>query len=223
MTCGGAAGAGLTTARVVATLRADGFRNVQVVKSVSRVRWATADLRLTLERWAQHLNTLLYRRLEGNKYVTAFLLLLEADGIHGRYVNAGHPSGLVAGAGGGDGNGKIRRLDSTGPPLGLLPDQTYSAGDFTLDAGDVALLYSDGLSEATDAAGRELGSEGLESLLRANRESISFEMDSSRSLPTHIQSSRERPASLPLSTMWILTARRSPLPARGQETREYFS
>jgi sigma-B regulation protein RsbU (phosphoserine phosphatase) len=154
---------GRRTLLVVADVSGKGVPAALVMSNLQAALWATADLRLTLERWAQHLNTLLYRRLEGTKYVTAFLLLLEADGIHGRYVNAGHPSGLVAGGG----DRTIRRLDSTGPPLGLLPDRTYSAGDLTLDAGDVALLYSDGLSEATDTDGRELGPEGLETLLRA--------------------------------------------------------
>ena len=149
------------TLLVVADVSGKGVPAALVMSNLQAALWATADLRLPLESWAQHLNGLLYRRLSGTKYVTAFLLLLEADGVRGRYLNAGHPAGLVARGGG------VRRLESTGPPLGLLPDQTFAAADITLERGDTVLLYSDGISEAADRSGRELGTEGLEGLLIA--------------------------------------------------------
>lgn len=46
-------------------------------------------------------------------------------------------------------------------PLGLLGDVTYGSMLFKPQPGDLIVLYSDGVSEATDLAGRELGPHGL--------------------------------------------------------------
>jgi serine phosphatase RsbU (regulator of sigma subunit) len=130
-----------------------------VMSNLQAALWATADLGFGLGEWAAHLNEVLFHRLEGSRYVTAFLLLLERDGRHGTYVNAGHPPALVVGA---DGN---QRLESTGTPLGMLPDQQYETGSVELGENSVLLLYSDGLTEAADESGEELGVEGLETIL----------------------------------------------------------
>jgi sigma-B regulation protein RsbU (phosphoserine phosphatase) len=87
-------------------------------------------------------------------------MVVEPDGRQLRYLNAGHPPALVR-----DG-AALRRLAATGPPLGLLPDQRYETGELRLGDDASLLLYSDGLTEATDAAGRELGIDGVAELLR---------------------------------------------------------
>lgn len=145
---------------VVADVSGKGVPAALVMSNLQAALWATADLRMDLETWASHLNTLLYRRLEGTKYVTAFLLRVEAGGREARYLNAGHPAGLHASG------ADVRRLESTGAPLGLLPEQSYTSAPLSLAAEDRVLLYSDGISEAMDPDGRELGVDGLEALLR---------------------------------------------------------
>src|SRR5687768_1190299 len=55
----------------------------------------------------------------------------------------------------------------SGVPLGLLPDVTYDRLVVRPQAGDVVLLYSDGVSEVTNPAGTELGRDGLIELVRA--------------------------------------------------------
>jgi phosphoserine phosphatase RsbU/P len=54
-----------------------------------------------------------------------------------------------------------------GVPLGLLPDVTYDRLVIKPQPDDVVVLYSDSVSEATDATGTELGRDGLMALLRA--------------------------------------------------------
>src|SRR4029453_4698761 len=49
----------------------------------------------------------------------------------------------------------------SGVPLGLLPEVTYDRLVVKPQSGDVVLLYSDGISEATNPAGDELGRDGL--------------------------------------------------------------
>lgn len=70
-------------------------------------------------------------------------------------ANAGHPPPLML-----DG-GKARRLDNaSAPPLGILPGQAFAETE--CDLGESRLyLYSDGLSEALDKKGGEIGIEGV--------------------------------------------------------------
>jgi sigma-B regulation protein RsbU (phosphoserine phosphatase) len=53
-----------------------------------------------------------------------------------------------------------------GVPLGLLADITYDRTVVKPQAGDLVVLYTDGVSEATNPAGEELGRDGLMSLAR---------------------------------------------------------
>ena len=51
-----------------------------------------------------------------------------------------------------------------GTPLGLLPNVSYDRKIVKPEAGDLIVLYSDGVSEATDPAGNELGRDALMAL-----------------------------------------------------------
>ena len=71
-----------------------------------------------------------------------------------RYANAGHPHAFVL-----RGDGTAERLPAGAPPLGLVP-VTPACAQTTWHAGvDLLLVFTDGISEATDAAGRMLGEE----------------------------------------------------------------
>ena len=54
-----------------------------------------------------------------------------------------------------------------GTPLGLLPDVSYDRMIVKPDPGDLIVLYSDGVSEATNPAGNELGRDDLMTMARA--------------------------------------------------------
>ena len=54
-----------------------------------------------------------------------------------------------------------------GTPLGLLPNVIYDRMISKPEPGDIIVLYSDGVSEATNLAGKELGRDGLMSLAEA--------------------------------------------------------
>jgi len=53
-----------------------------------------------------------------------------------------------------------------GVPLGLLPDISYDRRVVKPQAGDLVVLYSDGVSEATNPAGEELGRDRLMNIAR---------------------------------------------------------
>ncbi len=98
----------------------------------------------------------LYRRTPANRFATMFLGVLQPSGDAFTYASAGHaPACLVRGS------GAVEWLDSTGPPLGLLPGAEYQLGEATLTAGDTLVVYSDGYTEAEGPAGEEFGQDRL--------------------------------------------------------------
>lgn len=90
----------------------------------------------------RRLGTMLHETTGGRRFVTGFVATLDPATGSLRYVNAGHPPGLIAR------DGTIRQLDSTGIPFGVLPDFPYTTDTTTLEPGEVLALYSDGIPEA---------------------------------------------------------------------------
>ena len=100
---------------------------------------------LDMEDIAQRINRFLLERTEGEKYATLFYAVLEAGGRM-RYINAGHcPPFLLRG-------GVLDGLAATGMPVGLLERASYPAAQIQLQPGDRIVIFSDGLSEAENAA-----------------------------------------------------------------------
>ncbi len=117
------------------------------------------------EEISNRLSKLLYRRTPPEKYATAFLAVLEpASGLLS-YTNAGHNQGLLVHA-----SGEVETLDATGPPIGILPEAVYEAGQVTLEAGDMLVLYTDGITEPADPDDEEYGLERLAAVCRRHRD-----------------------------------------------------
>ena len=58
----------------------------------------------------------------------------------------------------------VQRAAAAGTPLGLLPDISYDRKIVKPLAGDLVVMYTDGVSEATNQDGEELGRDGLMAL-----------------------------------------------------------
>lgn len=102
------------------------------------------------------LHTFLRSVLPRNRFATAVIGWLHDDGTL-RIVNAGHCPPLVV-----RGDGRVERIASTGPIVGVLPQSRWSAASMTLDAGDSLLLFSDGVVESRSPEGMEFGDESVE-------------------------------------------------------------
>lgn len=88
-----------------------------------------------------------------NQYMTMVFAQINVTTGQIWYVNAGHhyPLHFMAA------DGKIEKLESTGPPLGLLPLPPGEPRERTLRSGDVLAFYSDGLVEAINSKEEEFG------------------------------------------------------------------
>ena len=93
----------------------------------------------------------------------ASLFLARLDPITGmvNYCSAGHPPALLLRA-----NGELEFLSEGGLLLGVVPAAPYVSGCFELGAGDVLMIYSDGITESLNSAGEEFGYARLEAQLR---------------------------------------------------------
>ncbi|MGA7624814.1 MAG: PP2C family protein-serine/threonine phosphatase [Candidatus Acidiferrales bacterium] len=67
-------------------------------------------------------------------------------------------------------SGEAVPLREGGAPLGIFPDRRYEDAGFQLDSGDRLVLYTDGLTEATNSHGQEFGERGLAELGSRNLE-----------------------------------------------------
>ncbi|HET6278084.1 MAG TPA: PP2C family protein-serine/threonine phosphatase [Candidatus Polarisedimenticolia bacterium] len=106
----------------------------------------------------EKLNKVINRSTLAARFVSLFYGELERNGNF-IYCSAGHPPGLLMHRDG------IKRLAQGGMVLGPDPAARYERGYVELRAGDVILLYSDGITEATDPAGDDFGLERLERIL----------------------------------------------------------
>lgn len=109
-----------------------------------------------------HLNRAMGAVCPGNRFVTLFLCQIDPVTGECAYANAGHNPPLLAGAG-----GRVDWLKGGGPVLGILSGVTYEQRLLRLEPGQAIVIFSDGVTEATNAAGEEFGEERLVEAVRA--------------------------------------------------------
>ncbi|HZU27493.1 MAG TPA: PP2C family protein-serine/threonine phosphatase [Bryobacteraceae bacterium] len=120
----------------------------------------------TLPEMAGALNELL-KDESSREFVTLFWAFYDPATHRLRYVNAGHLPPLLLAAN----SEGVRRLDTGGPVLGLLPNVIYHQESVTLNGEEVLIAYSDGLMEATSPKGDEFGEAGVLSAVRGSVDS----------------------------------------------------
>lgn len=101
------------------------------------------------------LSPMVRRTTDRRMYVTLLMAVLDREAGTLTVANAGHPPVLRRGSGGWEEVGK------GAPPLGTFRDARFEEDPRPLAAGDLLVLYTDGLVEARDAAGREYGQDRL--------------------------------------------------------------
>ncbi len=108
---------------------------------------------------ATELNRHIHNWSAENKFITMIMVAIDPENETIQYVNAGHnPGYLVI-------DGKLDTIKAHGLPIGILPTSRYAVQTRPFPAGACAVLYSDGITEAEDIDGNELGNERLEALL----------------------------------------------------------
>ncbi len=107
-------------------------------------------------------NRAMLRRPVPARFATAVYGVLSSDGRL-TYSNAGHNPPLLVGRSG------VRWLGCGGMVLGILDAAAFDEETLQLDAGDVLVAFSDGITEAQNRAGTEFGEDRLRACVEANR------------------------------------------------------
>jgi sigma-B regulation protein RsbU (phosphoserine phosphatase) len=106
----------------------------------------------------EHANCVFLESTLPNQYATLVAGRAWPDGKV-EICNAGHPSPLVVR------KGAVSALGNADLPIGLFSNDRFALTELSLEAGDGLVIYSDGVSEATDWLGNEYGVDRLRELI----------------------------------------------------------
>src|SRR5215207_1523835 len=108
-------------------------------------------------------NYLLWESIERNQFVTAFHAILDASNRTLSYSNAGHNPPLLINA-----KGEASFIEYGEQPLGMFPGTRYHQYHLLLEPGDIMVLYTDGVTEASNPDGVEFGRDRLVQAVKEN-------------------------------------------------------
>ncbi len=144
------AGKSVPAALLMATLQAS-------LRTVAGEDAPLADLVARLNRYASA------HSLDGLRFTTAILSQYDPGTRHLEYVNAGHNVPVLRRA-----DATLEKLEAGGGvPLGIDSASAYETAAVDLRAGDVLILYTDGVVEAFNKAGEEFGNDRWFAAIRA--------------------------------------------------------
>jgi sigma-B regulation protein RsbU (phosphoserine phosphatase) len=99
-----------------------------------------------------------------NHFVTAAYVFVDMEKNSIRYAGAAHPPLLLWRKS----TGSASEVLENGLLLGLFPEASYSAVEVPVEAGDKAILYTDGILEANSPSEQEYGLDLLKGFLESN-------------------------------------------------------
>jgi sigma-B regulation protein RsbU (phosphoserine phosphatase) len=123
---------------------------------------ALFDSQLSLSQLLTSLNRVLVRKSDSNRFITLFCALIDDDGTF-TFANAGHNPAILVRA-----NGDTELLSTGSMLLGAFEVAEYQTQKIRLGPDDVVVIFSDGVTEAVDAANQMFGDTRLEQLVRDN-------------------------------------------------------
>jgi len=106
-------------------------------------------------------NQIIAANVAPGKYITFFYAVVDTARMRIDYCNAGHNLPILQHT-----DGTLETLGQGGPVLGVLPDAHFVSGFAQLQGGDCLTLFTDGLTEATNAADEEFGEKRLMDLFK---------------------------------------------------------
>lgn len=148
-------------ALIVADVSGKGMPAALLMSNLQATAKAYATLDPEPKELCHKVNRAICNSITPGKFITFFYAVLDWKELRLTYTNAGHNPPLLVSR-----DGACRRLESGGAVLGIFADGTYDQASIAMAPGDRLVLFTDGITEACDAGGEELGEERLITLLR---------------------------------------------------------
>lgn len=120
----------------------------------------------------EKVNRLMCESIKPGNFVTSVYGVLDSVNHVLTFANCGHNLPFVLRV-----SGEVAYLREGGPVMGVDPTGTYREQPIYLEPGDVAVLYTDGVTEVFDDDGVEFGLERLIEVVRSNRDKRSSEIE----------------------------------------------
>jgi len=122
--------------------------------------------------------------LPSNRFATAVIGRIDTNGTL-VLANGGHCPPLLV-------HGKtVEAIGSTGPVIGMLDHPQWTSIVRRVDNNDMLVVYTDGVTEASDAAMTEFGTERLTSLVTSTRGAIATTRAIACAVETHAGPERQ--------------------------------
>lgn len=150
---------------LVADVSGKGVPAALLVSTVHAAVHLQIDEAKTIVELVEKIDRHLQRYAATRKFLTLFFGVIEPDTGVLRYVSAGHNPALLLRR-----SGEIERLDATGVPVGMFPSAAWREEVLEIAPGDLLCLYTDGVTEASNAAEEEFGMDRLANALGRDRE-----------------------------------------------------
>lgn len=147
---GDVSGKGLPAALLMANLQA-------IMSSQASISYSTAEC-------VEQANKLLFTRTNDSMFVTLFCSFLDVNSSTLQFTNAGHNYPILINS-----SDIHEELSAGGIVMGIQPDASYNFESKTLMKGDVLVIYSDGISEQTNAEGDMFSESRLTDLIIKNK------------------------------------------------------
>ena len=109
-------------------------------------------------------NRILCGNIAEGRFISFCYCVLDSTAGSVTYSNAGHYYPMLVRA-----NGGVERLQAGGPVLGVLADASYEQASAVIGSQDRLVLFTDGLTEARNAAGEEFGESRLQQAVVEHR------------------------------------------------------
>lgn len=100
--------------------------------------------------------------LEVERFVTFLLLVLDPDDCSATIVNAGHMPPVIRRS---DATIEEPGMEESGMPISIMGGMDYESVKIELMDGDLAMMYTDGVNEAMNAAGEQFGMDRIRDLV----------------------------------------------------------
>lgn len=111
----------------------------------------------------QRINQALYLTTPPHQFMSLLYGVIDTSRMTFKYTNAGHPTPIFVRK-----SGEVVNVTSHGMLLGVMDRATYESSEIKLEADDLIVCYSDGISEAMSSSRKMFRPEGILEAIHAS-------------------------------------------------------
>ncbi|HMB01207.1 MAG TPA: SpoIIE family protein phosphatase [Spirochaetota bacterium] len=157
---------------LIADISGKGFPSTVFMSACRSIIRMTAGKKSSPKEILNEANTGIYQSSKAGMFATAFMVRINKSSKKIIYSNAGHFAQLFYKKN----SGSVQQLAAKSKPLGVLEKTAYKENTLTYAAGDILVLFTDGIIEAVNRAHKIYGMERLQQTVTANSSKNVFEI-----------------------------------------------